>query len=234
MREQRVQPNVITYNAAMSACEKGDSWQSAFSLFAEMVNLNISHSVVSYGAAIAACRRASDWERALDLVWKLDAPNHIIYSSAMEALLEAERWQLALVLWKHAQATGRRPDAALISSAMSAWAQGGSWSAALILLQQLRGLSMADGMAYTNAINSCEASGHWELALSFLQSAGPSLVSGSCALAVFCHSSCMADGTATVGGLTCTVRRRGGLWYSSAGLWAGWEMARGLATGEAS
>lgn len=185
MREQRVQPNVITYNAAMSACEKGDSWQSAFSLFAEMVNLNISHSVVSYGAAIAACGRASDWGRALDLVWKLDAPNHIIYSSAMEALLEAERWQLALVLWKHAQATGRRPDAALISSAMSAWAQGGSWSAALILLQQLRGLSMADGMAYTNAINSCEASGHWELALSFLQSAGPSLVSGSCALAVF-------------------------------------------------
>ena len=191
MRERRVQPNVITYNAAMSACEKGDSWQGAFSLFAEMIDLKISHSVVSYGAAIAACRKASDWERALDLVWMLEAPNRVIYSSAMEALLEAEHWQLALILWN--QATEKKADAALISSAMSAWAQGGYWSEALNLLQELRDLSMVDGMAYTNAIRSCEASGHWELALILLDTAGRSgsgavkavpLVCSSCALAV--------------------------------------------------
>ncbi|CAE7242276.1 unnamed protein product [Symbiodinium natans] len=188
MRKQEVQPNVITYNAAMSACEKGDSWQTAFVLFAEMVELKVSPSVVSYGAVMAACRKASAWERALDLAWVLDSPNRVIYSSAMEALLEADRWQLALVLWNHAQTTGT--DAALMSSAMSAWAQGGNWSQVQVLLEELREKSMADGMAYTNAINSCEASGHWELALSFLQAsqaAGSrdSLVCSSCALAVF-------------------------------------------------
>ena len=187
MHGQRVEPNVITYNAAMSACEKGNSWQCAFELFAEMVELKISPSVISYGAAIAACRRASFWERALDLLGMVEIPNQVIYSSTMEALLEAERWQLALVLWDAGSFFGA--DAALMSSAMSAWAQGGCWSQALTLLQELRELSMADGMAYTNAINSCEASGHWELALWLLHQSTDSggslsLVCRSCVLNV--------------------------------------------------
>ena len=195
MQDEAVQPNVITYNAAMGACEKGGSWQSAFDLFSEMEESKIPPSAVSYSALISACRRASDWERALCLLSRTE-PNNIIYSCAMEALLVAERWQLALLLWSNFRKTGEEADAPLLSTAMSAWAQGGGWPHALLLLQELQKMSVADGMAYTNAIRACEATGSWEVALQLVEQMEASCslgmssnVSTSCLLSVVAQAS---------------------------------------------
>ena len=47
--------NEVSYNAAISACEKGQQWQRALGLLAAMPAAGVVANVVSYNAAISAC-----------------------------------------------------------------------------------------------------------------------------------------------------------------------------------
>ena len=55
----QIQPNVISYNAAVSACEKGGCWQEALTLFEAMPEAQIQQDVISYSAAISAIMAGS-------------------------------------------------------------------------------------------------------------------------------------------------------------------------------
>ncbi len=59
MRRSQLAANVISYNSAISACEKGHQWEQASSLLQEMRSSWLEPNVVSYGAAISACDRCS-------------------------------------------------------------------------------------------------------------------------------------------------------------------------------
>ena len=47
-------PNIVTYNAAISACEKGFEWHHAFVLLAALGNANLRPDNPSYSAAMSA------------------------------------------------------------------------------------------------------------------------------------------------------------------------------------
>jgi len=57
MPGQKLQPDVITCNAAISACGKGSQWQQALELLAEMQAEGLEPSVITYSAAISACEK---------------------------------------------------------------------------------------------------------------------------------------------------------------------------------
>ena len=59
---------MITYNAAISACEKGQQWQLALGLLAEMALLKVDKDVITYNAAISACEKGHQWQLALGLL----------------------------------------------------------------------------------------------------------------------------------------------------------------------
>eukprot|EP00975_Prorocentrum_lima_P048631 10175438-Prorocentrum_lima.AAC.1 len=63
-----MEANIISYNAAISACEKGGEWVRALELLVGMVDAKVEASVISYNAAITACRHAGEWTRALQLL----------------------------------------------------------------------------------------------------------------------------------------------------------------------
>ena len=67
MPTAKVQPNVISYNAAVSACEKGGQWQEAMTLFEAMPKAQIQPNVISYNAGISACEKGGQWQEALAL-----------------------------------------------------------------------------------------------------------------------------------------------------------------------
>ena len=52
-----LQPDVITHNAAVSACEKGDQRAEALQLLADMQKSNLQPSVITYSADISTCHR---------------------------------------------------------------------------------------------------------------------------------------------------------------------------------
>ena len=55
MRRQGVVPNIITYNALISACEKGKKFGRAFNVCEAMLRQGIMPDIVGYTALISTC-----------------------------------------------------------------------------------------------------------------------------------------------------------------------------------
>ncbi|CAK0865253.1 unnamed protein product [Prorocentrum cordatum] len=61
-------PHSISYNAGISACEKGEQWQRAMLLLIEMREAKLQPDVTSYSAGISACEKGIQWQKALSLL----------------------------------------------------------------------------------------------------------------------------------------------------------------------
>ena len=74
MKTRNIEPNVRTYSAAISACEKAggaDGMSEALALLAEMKTRNIEPNVITYSAVISACEKAGGADgmrKALELL----------------------------------------------------------------------------------------------------------------------------------------------------------------------
>ena len=58
-------PLAISYNAAISACEKGRQWHGTLQLLHEIPGKAIAPDTASGNAAISACRKGQQWWGAL-------------------------------------------------------------------------------------------------------------------------------------------------------------------------
>ena len=57
MRKVGMPLDVISFIAAMSACEKGRQWEKGLSLLGEMRKVDVTLNVISVSAAISACKK---------------------------------------------------------------------------------------------------------------------------------------------------------------------------------
>ena len=55
---------VITYNAAVSASEKGGRWQLSLHVLCSAIDMAISPDIITGSAADSACERARSWRLA--------------------------------------------------------------------------------------------------------------------------------------------------------------------------
>ena len=65
----KVAVDAVSYNAAISACQKAWNWQAALHLMSEMPASN----VVSFSTALSACQKGFQWEQALHLFREMGA-----------------------------------------------------------------------------------------------------------------------------------------------------------------
>merc|ERR1712118_57970 len=91
MRERGVSPDVISFNAAISACEKGGQWERALSLLDEMRESGVSPNVISFNAAILSCAKASQPGVAMQLFDQLEASQLQVDQVTFNAILDALR-----------------------------------------------------------------------------------------------------------------------------------------------
>eukprot|EP00973_Karenia_brevis_P054878 7629181-Karenia_brevis.AAC.1 len=68
MRKGSLSLDVISFNAAISACEKGWQWQRVAPLLNEMRKGDLSPNVISFNAAISACEKGAQWQRVAPLL----------------------------------------------------------------------------------------------------------------------------------------------------------------------
>ena len=75
----------MLYNAAISACEKGEQWQQALDLFVAEQRVELLPDVITCNTSIA-CEKREQWQQALGLLGSLDVfPNSVTYSAAISA-----------------------------------------------------------------------------------------------------------------------------------------------------
>ena len=102
-----IKPDVVSYNAAISACKKGGKWGKALALLEEMHGEGIEPNVITYSAAISACEKGGQWEKALSLLKEMRGvgikPNVITYNAAIQACASAGQSIQALQMFDEAQ-----------------------------------------------------------------------------------------------------------------------------------
>ena len=62
-----MKPEVISYSAAISECEKGAEWVLPFKLLNEMRQWNLTPEVLSCSAAITAREKGVEWLQPFEL-----------------------------------------------------------------------------------------------------------------------------------------------------------------------
>ncbi|CAE8713695.1 unnamed protein product, partial [Polarella glacialis] len=94
MSQNGLNPDEISHNAALSACEKGRQWQVALYLLSAR---EIVADQISYNAVISACGKASQLPVAMAILWRMPLcrimPDEISYSAAISAASQSGQWQ---------------------------------------------------------------------------------------------------------------------------------------------
>ena len=137
-----IEPNVISYSSAISACEKEKQWGRTLNVLQEMTDRGIMPDVISYNSAISACEKGKQWEKAVALLQEMTdsgiMPDLISYSSAISACEKGKQWEKALDLLQEMMNRGFKPDAIIYNSTIEACSIPGKYLNALSLVRQAR------------------------------------------------------------------------------------------------
>ncbi|CAE7770868.1 unnamed protein product [Symbiodinium sp. CCMP2456] len=103
LEQAQLQSTVVSFSAAISACEQVQSWHVVIGLLAALRRRGTEPNVISYSAAVSAFEKASRWCEVLQLITEMRdqnlQPNVITYTSALGACDVSQRWEQSL--WLH-------------------------------------------------------------------------------------------------------------------------------------
>ncbi|CAJ1336977.1 unnamed protein product, partial [Effrenium voratum] len=192
-QERHLRANVITFSAAIKACDwnwallllaalhrrgleanaitgtaviRGGSWPVACHWLRRMCAERLA-DVVSYGACIGSARSA--WQVAGLLLAELGGSNFICLGAAISACERSAAWKPALEMFR----SGGRPDVVTYNVTVSACEKASQWHHALLLLEELekRGDLDATMVSYNAATSAVAQVGAWPEALRLLNTA---------------------------------------------------------------
>mmetsp|Transcript_48339 Transcript_48339/g.155055 ORF Transcript_48339/g.155055 Transcript_48339/m.155055 type:complete len:201 (-) Transcript_48339:389-991(-) len=151
-----LQPDVVTFNALISVCERSERWAQALVHFNEMRSCRLDPTSASLSSVLSACRRASAWSLAMHfLQGHRSAANIVAFNAGLSALERGSQWEQALWLlaslprgrgsaWGGGDGGGvnLRPDVLSFTAAAVACGKSGRWGDAAALLASMRGGSV--------------------------------------------------------------------------------------------
>lgn len=157
------EPNLITFNALMSVCQRAKLWQEAMSFFQQISDSNLQPDVISYSTLLSSF---SAWQNAFNLLKemlerRLEA-NVITYNAAMNCCGTSSAWEQAVALLYSL------PSPNVISFDTAITACEGRWQQAMCLFGEMSFFQLSPDLIGFNAvITSCAQ--HWQMALSFFE-----------------------------------------------------------------
>lgn len=174
MPHRRVSPDVITHNAAISACQKAQQWEQALVLLRFMATRKYDANTVSFNAAISACSSTQQLGHTVSLLLRMRAvvieTNGITYSAAINACDVARDWVMALGFVTQMQQVSLEFAVIGCCAAISACAGAQKWVQALGLTATAQRLALQQTAALHNAaISACAQGGEWRHAVAVFQ-----------------------------------------------------------------
>eukprot|EP00439_Symbiodinium_sp_Y106_P015780 s3489_g2.t1 len=171
-----IQPSLVSFNTAMSACIRGKEAQKALQLFDALGSHAQQPNVLCYSSATSACEKSSQWQRALALFTEMNFAtlegDTIHYNAVVSSLARARQWKIALSALAHMEASGVQPDVVSYNAAVAAFARDedgalGNWVKAVALLAEMKTGHRADLVTYGTMVTTLA----WSKCLMALQAA---------------------------------------------------------------
>ena len=167
---------MISYSAAISACEKGGQWQGALQLFHEISSAKLPPYVIGYNATISAFEKGRQWQLALLVFTSMPqaklAPDLISHNAAISSCEKAGKWQLALQLFSSMVAQWLLFFVFFFGFKVNSYSSQPQKKGNLILICFLgcqgsisQSSHTPDVISYSATISACEKSSEWQVAL---------------------------------------------------------------------
>eukprot|EP00640_Fibrocapsa_japonica_P006978 CAMPEP_0113939724 /NCGR_PEP_ID=MMETSP1339-20121228/6001_1 /TAXON_ID=94617 /ORGANISM="Fibrocapsa japonica" /LENGTH=169 /DNA_ID=CAMNT_0000943325 /DNA_START=42 /DNA_END=548 /DNA_ORIENTATION=+ /assembly_acc=CAM_ASM_000762 len=120
----RVTANVNCYNAALLACQKTGSWETAVTLLGHMQKVGCTPNACSYSSAICACAKAELHEKAIEVFFQMQnlqvEPTEYTYNVAVASCYKAGMPELASKLLVELQASENlQPNSHIFSTSLT-------------------------------------------------------------------------------------------------------------------
>ena len=174
MSSRHIDPDVITFNAAISAYGKAGDWKRAEAAFRLMEKMGIKPDVITYNSLINASGKAELWQMACSLLGEMRQngiePDVISYSAAISACEKGGgQWVWAVGLLDQMRESNIQPDVIAYSATISACEKGGQWERAVDILAEMRSHGVEPNMiSYNAAISACGACQQYQRAIDLL------------------------------------------------------------------
>lgn len=180
MDKAGVEPNSLTFYAAIRVCSRYGEAGEALQLIREMRAKGVDPFRGTYNAALSACRAGGAWQEAVSLLTEArqsGMPGSVFsHNLALSTCADAGQWEEALSLLNNMKTiegsdAGAEPDVISHNICISACARAGRWEEAV---ETLRGMSDSgtvspDVISFSTAISACQRAGQWETAVSLLR-----------------------------------------------------------------
>mmetsp|Transcript_29661 Transcript_29661/g.45359 ORF Transcript_29661/g.45359 Transcript_29661/m.45359 type:complete len:697 (+) Transcript_29661:88-2178(+) len=119
-----VEPNIVSYNAAIRACAEGLNVERAFALLDDLLERGLEPTIITYGTLMTACERVEDVEGA-SKVFKVMKdqdmrPNEIIYGAAISCCRKASNPERTLLLLRKMLKNDLKPNTAVFNTVIMA------------------------------------------------------------------------------------------------------------------
>eukprot|EP00435_Cladocopium_sp_Y103_P027764 s910_g6.t2 len=185
----QVHPDVVNFNAAISALAVAGRASQAQDLLDCMAPRRLYATTVSYNAAIASCVRRGAWPRALLVLQQMPAPDVISYGSAISSCEKGAQPFVALRLLRDMREVKIAPNEVCCSAAVSACEKIGLWSRALsVLFSMPSSRVIANVISFNAAISACEKGRSWLQALQLFAHTGrPDEITHRAAITAACQ-----------------------------------------------
>ncbi|CAE7658736.1 unnamed protein product, partial [Symbiodinium pilosum] len=176
MELQLLLPDVIAWNAAITACKRG-CWEGALALLPAMSKRQIQPTVVTFAAAVEAgegfflmqttrgllkaCGQGLRWSQALALLEESQRhvrPDLVLFNATVAAAARGGRWHAALAIYTESQRFFE-PDIIMVNTVLAALAQSSRWEECLDMLSTR---PKPDSISYNTAMSACLRANRWE------------------------------------------------------------------------
>ncbi|CAE8627485.1 unnamed protein product [Polarella glacialis] len=135
-----VDPDVVSFNAAISACDRGRQWPSALGLFGELFDAGLQPDVITCNSLISACAAGLAWRPALELLAAMPTmsltPDQVSYSGAVRSCAGCS-WFRALGVLESMLDAAVDPDVSSFSALLMECQQRGLLATEVALLRSL-------------------------------------------------------------------------------------------------
>ena len=172
MPKARIQQNLHSYNAALSACEKSQQWEAALSVLAAMPMALLKPDIMSWSAAICAC--ATRWKESEMLLEAMREdkvrPVPDTFAAATIACTQLGQWEDAIMLLETMPKTKVLPTLKNYIATSRIMATCSQWQEALMMVMSLPEKKISpSSQSYVTAMRHCTMGSNWQLALTLFE-----------------------------------------------------------------
>ena len=164
-------PDIVSYGAAICACEASSSWHSALGLYARMLTQRLQVSTIAQGALMNSISSEPKWQLTLLYLAQL---NHqkMAHKGAFSACERVSCWHQALQLLQNLSLRHVEVEASSFNSVLSSCGKASpskKWETALQVLRSMPlHRAKPDLLTYDSAMMTCVKCGETQTAFDML------------------------------------------------------------------